>query len=121
MSKMTITCSEFRPWQRNTLVGFAAININELKLTIKDIAIHQKDGSRWAQLPAKPQIKDGIIVKDEAGKAQYISIMEFGSREVRDAFSAATVAAVLEHTPTAFEATVPRTAEAKLADSEIPF
>ena len=47
--------------------------------------------------------------------------MEFGSREVRDAFSAATVAAVLEHTPTAFEATVPRTAEAKLADSEIPF
>ena len=121
MTKMTIVCEDFRPWRSNTLAGFAIVNIAELKLTIKDIAIHQKDGSRWAQLPAKPQIKDGIIVKDEAGKAQYISIMEFGSREVRDAFSAATVAAVLEHTPTAFEATVPRTAEAKLADSEIPF
>ena len=33
-------------------------------------------------------------------------IMEFSSREVRDAFSAATIAAVLERTPTAFEATV---------------
>ena len=121
MTKMTITCTDFRPWARNTLVGFAVVNIVELKLTIKDVAIHQKDGSRWAQLPAKPQIKDGAVVKDDAGKQQWISIMEFSSREVRDAFSAATIAAVLECTATAFEATVPRTAEAKLADSEIPF
>jgi hypothetical protein len=121
MSKMTITCTEFRPWQRNTLVGFAVVNINELKLTIKDISIHEKGESRWAALPAKPVLKDGTIVKDDTGKAQYVNILEFADGATRTAFSAAVVAAVLEHTPTAFETTMPRTAAAKTAGSEIPF
>ena len=77
-----------------------------------------------AQLPAKPQIKDGVVVKDNSGKAQYISIMEFSSREVRNAFSDAVIAAVLEHTPPAFEAPAPRSAPAGgpgFHDDPIPF
>jgi len=49
--KRSITCTEFRPLKRNTLHGFALIA--ELKLEIKDVAVHEKAGRWWAQLPAK--------------------------------------------------------------------
>jgi hypothetical protein len=37
------------------------------------------------------------------GKVQYIHVMDFDSREVRDAFSRAVVQAVLERQPEAFD------------------
>jgi hypothetical protein len=102
-SKLTVTCESFHPLARNTLRGFAEISIAEMRLTIRDVAIHQKGASRWAQLPAKPQIKDGALVKDPgSGKIQYTPVMEFDSRAVRDAFSIAVIAAVLERAPEAF-------------------
>jgi hypothetical protein len=102
-SKFTITCEGFRPLVRNTLRGFASVTIAELKLTIRDIAVHEKGESRWAQLPAKPQIRDGELVGDDAGKIQYWPIMEFTSPAVRDAFSARVVEALLEFAPSAFD------------------
>ena len=83
MSKMTITCDDWRSLHRNTLLGFATIKIQELHLLIRDVAIHEKDGRRWAQPPARPQIKDGALVTDAAGKPQYFPIMEFDGRGVR--------------------------------------
>jgi hypothetical protein len=122
MAKLTIQCESFRPWRRNTLCGFAEIVIAELRLRIKDISLHQKGDSRWAQLPAKPQIKDGTHVKDADGKSQYVNILEFTGREVRDAFSAAVVAAVLEHSPGAFDEEVAANRPAdKPKDESIPF
>ena len=53
-AKLTVTCTEFRPLGRNTLTGFCNVSIAELKLEIKDIAVHEKAGKCWAQLPAKP-------------------------------------------------------------------
>ena len=103
MSKVTLKCESFRPLRRNTLCGFAEIVVVELRLRIKDVALHQKGNARWAQLPAKPQVRDGVLIKDAAGKIQYASIMEFASGEVREAFSRAVVEAVLEHTPTALD------------------
>jgi hypothetical protein len=47
-------------------------------------------------------LKDGAVLKDAEGKAQYIPMLEFSSREVSNAFSAAVIAAVLAHTPDAF-------------------
>jgi hypothetical protein len=70
----------------------------------QNIAVHEKGDRRWAQLPAKPQLKDGRAVTDTSGKAQYVPIMSFDSRDVADAFSAAVVKAILEHEPRAFDA-----------------
>jgi hypothetical protein len=108
--KTTLVCTEWRPLVRNTLRGFAQIEIKELRLKIHDIAIHEKDGRRWAQLPAKPQIRDGTLVTDDSGKTQYYPVMSFDSREVANAFSAAVVAAVLKHAPHAFDADQPERA-----------
>jgi len=59
---------------------------------------------RWAALPAKPMLKDGVLLKDAEGKPLYLPLMEFTSKEARDAFSAAVVQAVLALCPDAFDA-----------------
>ena len=97
--RLTITCTDFRPFHRNTLRGFATVHIDELKLTIHDIAVHQHDdGARWVGLPAKPVIdRDGIVKRTSDGKPEYAKLLSFDSRAVSDAFSAAVIASLLEH------------------------
>jgi hypothetical protein len=42
-------------------------------------------------------------VRDDTGKVQYWPVLEFDSRAVRDAFSAAVIRALLEFAPAAFD------------------
>jgi hypothetical protein len=104
MSKLSVVCKDFKPLHRNTLRGFATIRINEMRLEVRDIAIHKKNESRWAALPSKPMIdKDGAVIRDrETGKIAYANIFEFTDRATRNAFSDAVVAAVLDVFPHAF-------------------
>jgi hypothetical protein len=101
MSKMTITCEAWRPLQKNTLQGFVTITIAELALRVHDVAIHQKSSSAWAALPARPWVKGTEVVTGDDGKIQYSAILEFASKEVRDAFSVAVIKAVRERYPDA--------------------
>jgi|SRR5215831_16083985 len=103
--KHTVTCHAFHPLYRNTLRGFAEIRINELRLTIRDVAVPEKGECRWAQLPAKPMIdKDGVAIRDrDTGKITYATSLEFDSRAVRAAFSHAVIDAVLRAFPDALE------------------
>jgi hypothetical protein len=95
---------DFHPLHRNTLRGFARVEIAELKLEIGDIAVHEKGAARWAQLPAKPQIRDGALVVDETtGKIAYKPVMQFTRRAVADAFSARVIDAVLGAFPAALD------------------
>jgi hypothetical protein len=100
-AKFTAKCTLFRSWINSTLVGFASIEIAEIGLAIHHIAIHEKGSARWAQLPARPPVRDGALVKNE--RVQYVPRLDFGSRPMRDAFSAAATKAVLEHAPDAFD------------------
>ena len=102
--KHTITCIAFKPLRRNTLLGFASIRIDELKLVISEIAIHDSHGRQWAALPSRPWVQNGQVVKGDDGKIKYQPICEFDNRETRDAFSAAVVRAVLAYAPDAFAA-----------------
>ena len=54
---MNIKIISFDPYRRNTLQGFLTIRLTEPGLEIRDIALHQKNGNRWLQLPAKPYKK----------------------------------------------------------------
>lgn len=50
----------FNSYRKNTLEGFLVVRLIESGLEIRDIALHQKNGNRWLQLPAKPyRKKDG--------------------------------------------------------------
>jgi hypothetical protein len=107
MTKLSVRCTDWRPLRKNTLLGFARVQIAELDLTIHDVALHRSHGRLWAQLPSRPWVKDGQVVLGEDGKIQYSPLLEFGRREVRDAFSAAVIRAIEERFPDAFAETEP--------------
>ena len=91
----SVVCTAFRPFERNTLKGFADLWLRAVRLNIRNCALHEKNGRRWVQLPAKPQLdKDRNLVRDEGGKVQYAKVMEFDSREVADHFSEAAMTAI---------------------------
>ena len=47
--------------------------------------------------------RDGNVRKDERGKTLYTTVIEFTSKEVREAFSSRVIEALLEFAPAAFE------------------
>ncbi len=95
MSKLPVECTGWHPCERNTLRGFADIFLPSLHLEIRDIAVHEMNEKRWVQLPARPQL-DGNreLVRDQAGKIQYATIMRFRDRPTADAFSGAVITAI---------------------------
>ena len=74
-------------------VGIASVNATANELGLKNTRVQR----RFMDL-------DAVAVQaDDAGKAQYVLLLQFTSRPVADAFSAAVVRAVLEHEPTALD------------------
>jgi hypothetical protein len=49
---------EFRPHQKNTLVGFLVLELPS-GLVIRDVMLHEKGDSRWVSMPAKEYTKNG--------------------------------------------------------------
>ena len=91
----TLICTAWKPFERNTLRGFADLWLRTARLNIHGCAVHEKNGRRWVQLPAKPQLdKDRQLVRDDAGKVQYAKVIDFDSREVSDRFNAAALKAI---------------------------
>ena len=102
-SKLSIQIDSFKPLRSNTLFGFCDVTVPEMHLKIRDLAVHEKNNSRWVGLPAKPLItRDGQVKRDERGKITYVPILEFINRETRDAFSDRVIAALLIRFPDAF-------------------
>ena len=95
MSKLTVKCTDWRSCERNTLRGFADIFLPSLHLEIRDCAVHEKNGKRWVQLPAKPQLDNNReLVRDPTGKIQYATILKFRDHPTAVAFSAAVIMAI---------------------------
>ena len=103
-AKLTLECVGWKPLRRNTLAGFASIRIADMRLTVIDVALHNKGSQRWASLPSKPIIdRDGVAKRDAtSGKITYTPLLDFDSAAVRSAFSDAAIAAVLTLHPDAF-------------------
>ena len=94
-----IVCVGFKPFERNTLRGFADLHLAAARLNIHGCAVHERDGKRWIQLPARPQLdKNRNLVKDADGKITYARVMEFDSREVAERFSEAALKAIDDFT-----------------------
>jgi hypothetical protein len=55
---MAIEIIDFRPIEKNTLKGFLTARLTSVYLEIRDLALHEKEGRKWIQLPAKPYKKD---------------------------------------------------------------
>jgi hypothetical protein len=102
--KLSIEVEAFTPRCSNTLYGFATIFIPALHLRIFDCAVHEKNGKRWINLPAKPWVdRDGTAKRGDDGKMIYAPVLEFADPATRNAFSDRVIAALLIGFPEAFD------------------
>lgn len=92
---MNVIASNFRPMARNTLKGFIDIALPDVGLVIRETAWHEKEGQEWVSPPGRPMVdKEGLARRDqESGKVKYVPVVEFTTKEARNAFSAAAVKA----------------------------
>jgi hypothetical protein len=91
--KVDIVIEEFRRVRRGSLVGFVTLRVRQWFLRVHGVSIHELKGSRWASMPARPQIsRAGELIKAE-GKIQYSPVIKISSPEARAAFSAAVIRA----------------------------
>jgi hypothetical protein len=83
---MNIEITSFDPCSGTTLQGFLVVRL-ESGLEIRDIALHQKNGKRWLQLPAKP------YKKKDGGKG-WSYILSFHKKEHFNKFQEVTLRAL---------------------------
>lgn len=103
LEPMRVALLEWRALERNTLRGFAVVQVGGLK--IKDITVHEKNGTRWVGLPAKPVIgADGKAQTDDRGKIRYAQILEWATKDAAERFGAGVCRAVEAAYPDAFDA-----------------
>jgi hypothetical protein len=99
-----ITLREWRPLRKNTLFGFAVIELPS-GLIVRDVGIHSKAGKWWASLPSRPVLDaDGRHVSNHAGHKQYAALLGWRNRELADEFGRRIVALVQQHHPEALQA-----------------
>jgi hypothetical protein len=94
---------DWRPVQKGALRGFAKVQLPS-GMIVSDVTVLTSDRGPWASPPSKPMVgRDGTVMRDDAGKTKYSPIIEFASRERRDQFSAAVIAALTDAYPDAME------------------
>lgn len=99
---MSISLLDWKPMNRNSLRGFASVRYGSLK--ISDVTVHNANGRKWANLPSKPHVKDGVQVTGADGKARWTPILEWTSKDAADKFSEAVIGAIEIDNPGATEA-----------------
>jgi len=83
-----IRCIKFRRYERNTLRGFADLELSRVGIVIHDCCWHMKAGKEWISFPARPYEKDG--------NTSWSPVVEFaeGAKEARTQFQEHALRAV---------------------------
>jgi hypothetical protein len=99
---VSVIIEEFNLVVRNSLRGFARVRMPS-GVIFHDVGIHEKDGARWASPAGRAMIgKDGTQLTRD-GKLAWQPVISFASKEIRDVFSRAVIAAVQTSHPGAFQ------------------
>lgn len=86
----------WKPLAKNSLRGFATVEL-PIGLQIADIPVLVGKNGPWASLPSKPVLDhDGTQKRDANGKAAYVPILSWHTRDLSNRFSDSVVALVRE-------------------------
>jgi hypothetical protein len=97
---MAVTVLEWKPVARNTLLGFAKLQLGAL--TIMDCPVHNTQGRLWCGLSSKPMVdSSGNARKDDGGKIKYVPLLQWATKEAGTRFSDSVIAALKEKHPDA--------------------
>jgi len=87
---MSIRCTRFRPYERNTLRAFADLELTSVGIVIRDCTWHRKeDGQEWVGFPAK-------TYQDKNGNTLWEPLVKFadGAKEAREQFQRQALEAI---------------------------
>jgi hypothetical protein len=86
---------DWRPCRRNTLRGFAAIEL-PTGLRVSEIPVHVTAGRAWAGLPARPIVDTGTgaVLRDERDRIRYAPLLTWRTRDLADRWSAGVIGLV---------------------------
>jgi hypothetical protein len=98
---MPVVLLEWRAYRRNTLFGFAHIQVGALR--IRDVSVHALGNKSWAGMPSKPIISGSSVQIGDNGKPRYVAMLEWTSKEAGDRFSQGVIAALLAEHPDALD------------------
>lgn len=56
---MTIKCTNFKPYSKNTLRGFATLYDERTGMEIRNVTYHEKGERSWISLPEKEVMQNG--------------------------------------------------------------
>jgi hypothetical protein len=102
--KLTVVIGDCKPMRSNSSYCFVDLVIPELRLRIREAAVHTSHGRRWVGLPAESQVgRDGQVKRDDRSKIAYSPVLQSLDRDVSDAFSQRGIAAPIEAFPHAFD------------------
>jgi hypothetical protein len=85
-ARVQIKASNFRPCQKNALVGFVTLTMPS-GMIIHDCSIHRKNESGWIGMPACRYVKDD-------GSEGWKPVIDFVDADARRRFSCAALEAV---------------------------
>jgi hypothetical protein len=86
---VVIRCIKFRAYEKNTLRGFADLELTRVGLVLHDCTWHKKDGKEWVGFPAKSY-------EDRNGNTAWQPLVEFadGAKEAREKFQKQAIEAI---------------------------
>ena len=84
-----IRCIRFRPYEKNTLKGFADLELSRVGLVLRDCTWHEKNGKEWVGFAARPY-------EDKDGNTAWQPIIEFAedAKEARQQFQQQALEAI---------------------------
>jgi hypothetical protein len=84
-----IRCIKFRPYEKNTLKGFADLELTRVGLVLRDCTWHEKNGKEWVGFAARPY-------ENKDGDTAWQPIVEFaeGATEARKQFQEQALEAI---------------------------
>jgi hypothetical protein len=86
---MAIRCIRFRSFEKNTLRGFADLELSRVGLILRDCTWHEKNGKEWVAFPARSY-------QDKNGNTLWAPLIEFaeGATQAREQFQRQAVEAI---------------------------
>lgn len=86
---MSIECLDYRPVNKNSVLGYFDIRLTKQHLEIYDCVLLQKDGKRWVSMPNKPHT-------DAQGNKRYLPVVRVYEKDLQRPFMEAIKKAIDE-------------------------
>jgi hypothetical protein len=99
---LSVRILDWKPLRKNSLLGFCKVEFPS-GLVISDITVLTSPRGPWASPPSKTMVdRNGVVLKDAAGKIRYSRFIECKSKEIRDRWSSAVIEAMRAAHPGVF-------------------